>query len=92
MLLLLHSSILEKNTCTIDLLTNSDAHIDEIARTLGFETATGFSTSFKKLNRISPTQFHQQLNANFIKTPSINSGTKYGWDHEHLRPSLTTNK
>lgn len=82
----------KKNTCAIDLLTNSDAHIDEIARILGFETATGFSTSFKKLNGLSPTQFRQQLDANCIKNPSINSGTKYGWDHEHLRPSITSNK
>ena len=52
------------------LLSDTDLSIDEIARTVGFETATGFATSFKKMTRLSPSEYRRQMAFQCLRDPS----------------------
>lgn len=46
------------------LLADTDFSIDKIAKTVGFDTATGFATAFKKQIGISPTEYRKQIQFN----------------------------
>lgn len=52
------------------MLAESDDSIEQIAKTLGFDTATGFATSFKKQIGISPSEYRKRIIFNCLKNPS----------------------
>lgn len=52
------------------LLSDTDMPIEEIARVVGFHTATGFTTSFKKMTGISPSEYRKQISFNCLLDPS----------------------
>lgn len=63
--------ILEKRAdLAAHLLLGTDLSVDEISAKTGFETATGFSTSFKKQTGLSPSAYRRQMKFNCLKDPS----------------------
>lgn len=63
--------ILEKRAdSAAHLLLGTDLSVDEISAKIGFETATGFSTSFKKQTGFSPSAYRKQMKFNCLKDPS----------------------
>lgn len=52
------------------LLVDTDLSVNEISAKIGFETATGFSTSFKKKTGLSPSVYRRQMKFNCLKDPS----------------------
>ena len=52
------------------LLSDTDLSIEEIATKLGFNTVSGFSTSFKKKMGISPSEYRKQMEFICYKNPS----------------------
>lgn len=57
--------ILDKKTDhAAHLLADTDLSVEEIAKKVGFDTATGFATSFKKQLGIPPTEYRKQIQFN----------------------------
>jgi AraC-like DNA-binding protein len=56
--------------CAAHLLLETDLSIGEISAKTGFETATGFSTSFKKQTGLSPSAYRRQMRFSCLKNPS----------------------
>lgn len=52
------------------LLADSDLSIEELAKKVGFDTVSGFSTSFKKQMGIPPSEYRRQIEFNCLKNPS----------------------
>ncbi len=52
------------------LLSDTTFSIEEISERVGFDTATGFSTSFKKQMGISPTEYRKQMAFHCMRDPS----------------------
>lgn len=52
------------------LLAEKDLSVEEIAGMVGFETATGFATSFKRQVGLSPTAYRKRMVFNCVKDPS----------------------
>jgi AraC-like DNA-binding protein len=52
------------------LLADSDMTVEEIARIVGFDTATGFTTSFKKQIGIPPSEYRKRIMFHCVKNPS----------------------
>ncbi len=52
------------------LLSETDRGIEEVAHAVGFETATGFATSFKKRMGLSPSSYRKQMSFYCIADPS----------------------
>lgn len=52
------------------LLADTDLPVEEIARQVGFETAAGFSTSFKKRMGLSPSEYRKRIEFNCFINPS----------------------
>ena len=52
------------------LLADSDLSIEELAKKVGFDTAAGFSTSFKKQTGIPPSEYRKRIEFNCLKNPS----------------------
>lgn len=63
--------ILSKKTDRAEhLLARTDYSIEEIAALVGFETPTGFATSFKKQAGMPPSEYRKQMAYNCMKNPS----------------------
>ena len=63
--------ILEKRAdSAAHLLLDTALSVDEISAKIGFKTATGFSTSFKKQTGLSPSAYRRQMKFNCLKDPS----------------------
>ncbi|PYG89738.1 AraC-like DNA-binding protein [Ruminiclostridium sufflavum DSM 19573] len=63
--------ILEKRAdSAVHLLLDTGLSVEEISAKIGFETATGFSTSFKKHTGISPSAYRKRMQFNCFKDPS----------------------
>ncbi|MFT3983697.1 MAG: AraC family transcriptional regulator [Lachnospiraceae bacterium] len=63
--------IMEKKTDhAAHLLSDSDLSVEQIAKALGFGTATGFATSFKKQIGVSPSEYRKQIKFYCMKNPS----------------------
>nr|WP_308625100.1 AraC family transcriptional regulator [uncultured Eisenbergiella sp.] len=60
------------------LLADTDMQMDEIGKSLGFGTASGFSTSFKKQIGISPSEYRKQIQFNCFKNPSSAAQLHFG--------------
>lgn len=52
------------------LLSDTNLSVEAIARSLGFDTPTGFSTSFKKQMGIAPTEYRKRMAFHCMKDPS----------------------
>ncbi len=52
------------------LLSETNASIEEIATSVGFETPTGFTTSFKKRTGMTPSEYRKQMAYNCMQNPS----------------------
>ena len=52
------------------LLADSEMSVEQIAKAVGFDTATGFATSFKKQTGYSPSKYRKQIIFNCLKNPS----------------------
>jgi len=52
------------------LLADADLPVEEIARQVGFDTASGFSTSFKKRTGLSPSEYRKRIEFNCFINPS----------------------
>lgn len=52
------------------LLSDTSLSIEEVAERVGFDTATGFSTSFKKQMGLSPTEYRRRMAFHCMKDPS----------------------
>ena len=53
------------------LLADSDLSIEELAKKVGFDTVSGFSTSFKKQMGIPPSEYRRQIEFNCLKNPKL---------------------
>ena len=53
-----------------ELLETTDDTIDQIASKIGFETYSGFSTAFKKVYHVAPTEYRQSIFASPVFRPS----------------------
>lgn len=60
------------------LLADSDMPVEKIAKTLGFETLAGFSTSFKKQIGIPPSEYRKQIQFNCFENPSMAKDLRFG--------------
>ena len=52
------------------LLADTEMTVEQIAKQVGFGTATGFSTSFRKQSGISPTEYRKRMRISCMKNPS----------------------
>ena len=52
------------------LLADTEMPVEQIAKQVGFDTATGFSTFFRRQTGISPTEYRRQMRTNCMKNPS----------------------
>ena len=52
------------------LLADTALSVEEIARIVGFDTATGFATSFKKMTGLSPSEYRRQIAFHCLRDPS----------------------
>lgn len=63
------------------LLADSDLSIEELAKKVGFDTVSGFSTSFKKQTGIPPSEYRRQIEFNCLKNPSKIKNLTFGSDN-----------
>ncbi len=59
------------------MLAQTDHSIEEIAAIVGFETPTGFATSFKKQTGMPPSEYRKQMACNCMKNPSQISNLQF---------------
>ena len=59
------------------LLSDTNLSIEEIAERVGFDTPTGFSTSFKKQMRLSPTEYRKRMAFHCTTDPSQIKGLTF---------------
>jgi len=59
------------------LLADSDLPVEGIAKEVGFDTATGFTTAFKKRMGISPSDYRRQMQASCMTNPSEMENLKF---------------
>lgn len=59
------------------LLSDTSLSIDEISNMVGFDTPTGFSTSFKKQIGISPTEYRKRMAFHCTRDPSQIKGISF---------------
>ena len=52
------------------LLADTALSVEEIAQSVGFDTATGFATSFKKMTGLSPSEYRKQIAFHCLRDPS----------------------
>ncbi len=60
------------------LLLETDKSIEEVAAEVGFKTATGFATSFKKTVGVSPSEYRKKMLVECMQNPSQSSNLNFG--------------
>lgn len=58
------------------LLADTTLTVEEISRMIGFDTATGFATSFKKMTGLSPSEYRRQIAFQCLRDPSVTKDLK----------------
>lgn len=53
------------------LLADTEIPVELIAKQVGFDTATGFSTSFRKQTGISPTEYREEMLRDYVEKHSF---------------------
>ena len=52
------------------LLSETRSSVEEVSRAVGFETPTGFATSFKRRTGMTPSEYRKQMSCQCLQNPS----------------------